>query len=281
MPRFAIPIVLIVLFAGCSDPVRPVPAEPSAEFITVRRAWQPGERDSTIARIKRNREFNFPYIGDISDDADRIYADPDSVTEIAPNPAFALSGLNESSLLLEPRFATNWNITGVDVLEINSAAKDTLHWIGVFWSNPTESTWKGFALGAAVRTAATTTFPQTVVNTNGFDASGGKTGAAAGEVRASTSTSWLGNGPGIAPNNTLQVSSSVYGAASTVTTGPFLGGTSATGSMQGRMLTIDMARATGAGSPATFQVGLDFRTAAITSIRYVCVFRSPCTTNVP
>ena len=275
-------LLLLALLAACSDPVTP-PSDPLAEFVTVRRAWRPGERDSTIARIKATREFSFPYIGDISDDADRIYADTDSVTVMIPNPDFGVHGVNESSLLMEPQFATNWNITGVDVFEINSAANDTTHWIGVFWSNPAESTWKGFALGAATRTAATVTFPQTVVNTNAFDASFGKTGAASGEVRSSTApaTIWMGNGPGTFPNNTLQVSAASYGGASTVTTGPFLGGTAANGSMFGRMLTINMTRTQGTTNPSTFTIGLDFRTTAIAAIRYVCVFRTPCTTNVP
>ena len=276
-------LVLLALVAACADPATPPDTVPQAEFITVRRAWRPGERDSTIARIRQTREFSFPYIGDISDDADRIYADTDSVTVMAPNPDFGVNGVNESSLLMEPRFATNWNITGVDVLEINSAANDTLHWIGVFWSNPAEATWHGFALGAAVRTAATRTFPQTVVNTNAFDASFGKTGAASGEVRTSTSpaTIWAGNGPGTFPNNTLQISAANYGGASTVTTGPFLGGTAANGSMFGRMLTINMTRTQGTTNPSTFSIGLDFRTTAIGAIRYVCVFPSPCTTNLP
>ncbi len=181
-----------------------------------------------------------------------------------------------------PQFATNWDITGIDVRMVNTTVlpvADTLHWIGVFWSNPAESTWKGFALVAANTNPATTTVPATTVNTTAFDASGGKSGAGVGEQRATATTTWLGNGG--AGVNTVQVTSAAWGGTSTVTTGPFLGGTAAAGTMQGRMRTIDMTRSSGAGAPATFQVDLDFRVTAINGIRYVCIYKNPCTTNTP
>lgn len=66
-----------------------------------------------------------------------------------------------------------------------------------------------------------------------------------------------------------------------MTTGPFLGGTQATGTMFGRMRTIAMTRISGATLPTSFSVDFDFSVTQIGAIRYVCYFRTPCTTNVP
>lgn len=276
--------LLVLAAAGaCADPADPGPVDPPAEFISMRRAWLPGERDSTIARIKLNRSFTFPYVGDISDEADLIYADLDSVTVMVGNPDFGVRAMNDAGLVMAPRFATNWDITGIDVRIVNIEPNpdDSTHWIGVFWSNPADDTWKGFALGAANTNPATVTFPLTSVNTNAFDASFAKSGVGVGEVRAGTSTTWLGNGPGTSPNNTLQITAAGYGGANTITSGPFTGGTGAGGSMNGRMRVIAMARASGSSSPATFNIDYNFTGAAIGAIRYVCIFRTPCTTNVP
>jgi hypothetical protein len=279
-------ILLCLTIGACGgDGTGPVTGDAPAEFISVRRAWLPGERAATIARVKANREFDFLYVGDISDDADLIFADPDSVVEVVANPDFSVRAASSGSLLvMEPRFASTWTITGVDVRIVNkevTPVADTTHWIGVFWNNPAETNWKGFILAAANTNPATVTVPQTSVNTAVFDAAFGKSGIGGGEQRTSTTTFWQANAGGIAPNNTLTISSAVYGTASTVTTGPFLGGTVANGTMQGRMRTINMTRITGATAPLTFTVDFDFSITAISSIRYVCVFRTPCTTNVP
>lgn len=276
-------VVLAALLAACGDSAAPLADADQAEFITVRRAWLPGERDSTIARIKRDRTFSLPWVGDISDEADRIYADLDSVTVMVANPDFGIAAANQAGLVLAPRFATNWDIAGVDVRNVNVEANpdDSTHWIGVFWANPADATWKGIALGAANTNPATTTFPQTKVNTDAFEASASKTGAGAAEFRTATATLWRGTGGAGGPNNTLQITSAAYGAAQTVTSGPFLGGTVAVGSMTGRMRTITLTRSSGSSAPTSFNVDLNFTGTAITAIRFVCVFRTPCTTNVP
>src|SRR4029079_8912086 len=138
------------------------------------------ERAATIARVKANREFVLPYVGDISDEAEIIFANPDSVTEIVAHPDFSARAASHGSLLvMEPHFATSWNITGVDVRIVNkevTPVADTTHWIGVFWSNPAETNWKGFVLAAANSNPATVTVPQTSVNTTIFDAAFGKAG---------------------------------------------------------------------------------------------------------
>jgi hypothetical protein len=279
-------ILLCASASACSDGAGPAPDVPVAvNLVSVRRAWLPGERAATIARVKANRDFVIPLVGDISDDADIIFADPDSVTEVVAGPDFSVRAASRGSLLvMEPRFATNWNITGVDVRIVNqevTPVADTLHWIGVFWSNPTEATWKGLVLAAANSTPATVTVPMTLVNTTTFDGSFHKSGVGGGEQRAGTTTFWQANGGGISPNNTITISSATYGATSTVTTGPFLGGTAANGTMQGRLRTVNMTRIQGATTPSSFTVDFDFSLTSIASIRYVCVFRSPCTTNVP
>ena len=275
--------VLAALLAvgACADPAGP-PAQEHRVFTSQRRAWLPGERDSVIARIIANRELNFPIIGDISDEAPVIYADTDSLTELVSDAVVGVAATSRASMLmLAPQFATSWNITGVDVRLVNKEVtpNDTTHWIGVFWSNPADATWKGFVLAAANTNPATVTLPLTPVNTTVFDAAGGKSGVGGGEFRASTATFWQANGGGISPNNTITISAASYGGAGTVTTGPFLGGTAANGSMQGRMRTINMTRISGATTPTSFTVDMDFTGAAINAIRYVCVFRTPCTTN--
>ncbi len=270
--------------AACDDSAGPIEADPPAQYITVRRAWLPGERDSTIARIRLGRELVIPYIGDVSDDADRFYPDLDSVTVVIANPAYGVMAANEAGLVMAPQFAGTWNITGIDVRIVNNDVTpiaDTLHYIGVFWSNPAESNWKGFALGGANSSGATTTLPLTLVNTTAFNTAFGKSGVGAGEQRATTNTYWEANGPGVSPNNTLIVNSAAYGGTSVINTGPFLGGTIANGTMLGRMRTIDMTRLNGATAPATFQVDLNFSATSIAAVRYVCIFRSPCTSNVP
>ncbi len=269
-------LVAATAFVACTDPIAPA-ADPPSEFIAVRRAWLPGERAATIAAIQANQSWGF-----MSDYAADIYHDVDSVTVVASNPDFSLRAVNGASLLLEPRFATTWNIGGMDIvnININPVPRDTVHWIGVFWSNPVEPTWKGFAYGGG-GLATNTILARTDVNTTAFDATGNKTGAGGGEIRASTGTLWQGNGPIAGAINDMQVTAAAYGATSTVTTGPYLGGTKASGSMQGRLHSVSMTRIQGTDAPNPMTVDYDFRGVSIGSVRIVCVFNSPCTTNTP
>src|SRR5260221_60092 len=81
--------------AACSDGIAPATEAP-LPYITVRRHWHPGERDSTIARIQSTHALSLPYVGDVSDFAPALFADTDSVVVIIQNPAF------QSSLLGGP-----------------------------------------------------------------------------------------------------------------------------------------------------------------------------------
>lgn len=264
------PLVLVDTFE-----VRGIPSQ----FVAVRRAWLPGERDALIARIVRNREFVFPYAGDISDLAPQIFPDSDSVTVVVPNPAFgAPAAALAPGVSLAPRFDATWNIFGIDIRIVNNADSppDTIHWVGVLWSNPAEPTWKGFVIGA---TTSSTITPPVPVNTPSFDASFGKSGAGGGEQRLSDLTYWQANGA--ASGNTLQVSTASYGTASTITSGPFTGGTSAAGAMNGRLRTIPMTRLFGSTAPSSFTVDFDFRGFSIPATQIDCVFPSPCTSQFP
>jgi hypothetical protein len=260
------------VLAGCASELAE-PSDPPAEFVAVRRAWLPGERDATIARIMGEGGFG-PY----SSLAPLIYADPDSVTVIARNPAYSPSvASGASGLVLGTRWDAGWDITGLDVRLVDNqqSPPDTTDWVGVFWSNPAEASWKGFVIAAS----ATTTVSQTTVATTAFDASGGKSGAGGGEFRSLDGTYWQGDHTAAAPNNTITISFASYGAAQTVTSGPFLGGTAASGLMFGRLRTIRMDRLQGSTSPPQINVDYDFTTTSIPSVQLTCIFPSPCTTN--
>jgi len=261
---------------ACTDGTAPGGADPPSQYIAVRRAWQPGERAATIARIQQSGGF-----GLASFYAEDIYADTDSVTVIAPNPDYLPAALppGMAGLTLGPDFATSWNIGGMDIFELDTTVTppDTTHWLEVLWSNPAEPTWFGFVVGAATGP----TMPRTDVNTTAFDASFGKTGAGGGEIRSADGTYWQANGPVGGALNDYQVTAATYGAASTVTTGPYLGGTSASGFMYGRIQRVTMTRLSGATLPTSMTVDFDFRSTPISAVQIVCVFRSPCTTNVP
>ncbi len=270
----AVVAACVALAAGssCVDVASP-PEDSPAEFVTLRRAWAPGERQATIDAIVQNGGFG-PY----SDQAPVIYADTDSVTVVVANPDFSVRAAGPGDLLvLAPRFATSWNISGVDVRMVDDTQSppDTTDWVGVFWSNPGEASWRGFVLAAS----AVATVPRTQVNTTAFDASGGQAGAGGGELRFNDGTYWEGNGPGAGANNTVEITAASYGGAGTVTTGPFTGGTSASGRMNGRLRRVQMTRVSGPTGPASFQVDFDFRGTAIGSLQLTCIFPSPCTTN--
>jgi hypothetical protein len=270
--RFVLPVLICTgAISACSDPIEPV--DQPSEFISMRRAWLPGERAATIAQVQANGSLGFA-----SSFAPEIFADSDSVTVVVSNPDFSARAVNgQSLLLLEPRFATSWTIAGMELLNINinPVPDDTVHWIGVFWSNPAEPFWKGFVIAAST----SSTVARVDVNTLAFDASGSKAGAGGGEIRPSTGTYWQANGPIGGANNDFQVTAASYGTPATVTSGPFIGGTRAAGTMQGRIQRMTMSRQNGTDAPVTSTVDYDFRAAAIGAVRVVCVFDTPCTTN--
>ena len=142
---------LVAAVAACADLNEP-PADTPSQYITMRRAWLPGERDSLIARIIRTRAFGgVPNVGDISDLAPEIFSDPDSVVVIVPNPAFtahvataALGAPSVAALMMPPAFDSTWTIFGLDIRNIDNtqAPADTADWLGTFWAKYGEETWK-------------------------------------------------------------------------------------------------------------------------------------------
>ncbi len=278
-------VLVAGLAVACSDNTSPDTSTDQAQYISAKRAWRPGERDSLINAVEAGHLWIYPFVGDLSSYAPQILADTDSVVEMIPNPRWHPSGsLVKAGPLPEfdtrgVQWNTGWNITGIDAWEINNTQvpPDTIRWVGVFWSNPAEAGWHGLAIVSTTRTA---TAPQTSVNNTAFTASGNKIGAAAAELRTSDGTDWEGNGPGVAPINTITITAAAYGAASTVTTGPFLGGTSANGTMNGRLNAIPLTRTPGGiTGPATQTVDLNFLVTPINAIQFICKFNNPCTTN--
>jgi hypothetical protein len=281
--RLAGSALAIVLVGACSDLTQPV-VEPPSQYIAVRRAWSPGERDSLVQYIVTHHTFVFPYVGDISDLAPQIYADTESTTVMVSNPAYtgATVSMAYPGIAASPQapsqalFSTTWNFVAAKITSVNNnvAPPDTVFWHMAFWSDPLDASNHGFAIGFS-RAA---TFNITPINTTTFDATFGKSGAAAGEVHLGTTTLW--EDVGSAGN--YQVTSQTYpGAFSTVTTGPYLGGQSRAGTQFGRVHNSSFTRISGAELPTTFNVDFDYRTAGLPSTEILCVFPTPCTTNVP
>lgn len=255
-----------------------VPAdEAPAEFITVRQAWLPGERDAYVQRVMNNHELVFPYVGDISSMAPEIFSDLDSHVVLVPNPAFSAS-LTGPALFstMAPLFNASWNFIGLKltIVDNTNAPPDTLFWHLAVWSDPSN----GLDFGFAIAFQRGSTFNIRPINTTTFDASGGTSGAASGEFHASTGTYWEDDASG----GRFNVTSQTYpGAFATVTTGPFLGGQSRAGTQFGRVANSKMFRQVGSENPNSFTVSFDYRGTGIPSTEIVCTFPTPCTTNVP
>ena len=253
--------------------VRPYPTA----FITVRRAWRPGERDSVIARVQATRAFAFPYVGDISDDAASLIP-ADSAIEIVANPAFQVRRQGRAGMLFSMRAQIpngSWTIVGLRVRIVNtSQANDTYAWLGYFFYNTADPTWKGFVIADHGAAAAV----NKVVDTPAFDAANAQSGAGGGEVQASTFTFWEADGVGN-PNKLRVTASSFTGATVTLTSGPFLGGTQTAGLMTGSLQEVVMTRLAGAGGDAADTA--DIAVSDIPSYFYDCTFPTPCTSNTP
>jgi hypothetical protein len=238
----------------------------------MKRAWLPGERASLVAQVLATRAFTFPYVGDISDNAEQLIP-ADSTTEIVPNPALPAprqrAGARFSAMGRVP--TGGWTLAGIRIRMADANQGTTLRWLGYFFFNNADPTWKGIVI-AATGAAAT----NTIINTPAFDAAFGLNGGGGGEAQLSSGTFWQGNG-GPATNRLRVTASSFGGTPVTQTSGPFMGGTMITGSMTGSMQTIVLARIAGSAGDAADTVNV--AASAITSYYFQCDFPTPCTTN--
>jgi len=238
-----------------------------AQYVTVRRAWLPGERDSTIAFVERNGSLNV--LGyDLSSLAPQIFSG-DSTTVVVPNPLYHPAPGGPARA---PQFASNWTVVGVNLFIQNKSVTpyDTLSWLGVLWYNPADSTWKGLVLAATLAT----TLPLTTINTAAFGNSGDKSGAGGGEAQQSTGTYWEANG------GQIQITQNTFCfSTTTLTSGPYKGGTESICLFGGQLVNVTMPRLTGTTAPASQTVSLDFRNNLIYGVRLSCVFPSPCTST--
>jgi hypothetical protein len=279
------------LVSACREAAGPSAPAFVAEFITAKRAWLPGERDSTIAQIVRTRALVAPFVGDISDLAPQLFADTDSVVVIIRNPALlAIRWDGRMSAVAAdsgPAFDSTWTITGFDIRSIDQSQSpvDTiLDVVGTFWSKVGLDTYHGEMMadrchnigGDGRRTCMTSRPPTTksggyvTVNTASFSANLDTLGAGGGQFRQSTGEYWEANG------GTFEIKSGTYSNNPlVVASGPYTGGTMYSGSVKGDLNTVKMPKLLPSAGPG-FTVSLDFRTTAIPSVRITCVFPSPC-----
>lgn len=264
--------LLVLAAAGCSTEPE---VEAPQQFVIVRRAWAPGERQATIDQVKTTGALAFA-----SFYASTIFADPDSVSVMMPNPAWTPPDPHLTTPLAfhMNRFTTGWIIAGTRIESYNAdqTPPDTVVWTGLFFYDPADTDDRGYV----IRGGVSTTFSNVNVNTTAFEASGNKTGAGGGELRVlnADTSEWSAGGPVIPNINTLDVSAQVYGALSSIGSGPWLGGQEATGTIQGRAKRIKFTRVSGTQLPLDFEVDLDFR-GGIQSMRIVCNFPNPCTSS--
>lgn len=251
---------------------RQVPA-----FVVVRRAWLPGERDSTVARMLRDSLDGVFFPAAVA----QLLATSDSVTTVVPNPALAAPATagprGTIGMGKLGQAGQTWIMVGYDLREVypitpGSKTMDSLNLLGVIWYASPESTWKGRILRASVAT----TYNKTTVNTASFDASYETSGAGGGEARGSTGQYWEANKGQI---NITNNSCSPAGCAnSSFTSGPWKGGVWHGISVGGNLISIVAPCLLPSGctaAPDTFN--LSFTSPRITGLAITCIFPSPCT----
>jgi hypothetical protein len=242
-------------------------------YVVVKRAWLPGERANLVSQVLATRAFALPYVGDVSDHAEQLIP-LDSTFEIVTNPALPTTSRPSR---FGPRLSTmgrvpagGWTLAGIKVRLTDTSGTD-VRWLGYFFYNNADPTWKGIMLGATGAAAV-----NQIINTPAFDASFGLSGGGGGEAQLSSNTYWQGNGG--AGTNRLRVTASSFGGTPvTLTSGPFMGGTMTVGSMTGSMQTIVLTRMTGSAGDAADTVNVS--ASGLTSYYFQCDFPTPCTTN--
>jgi hypothetical protein len=245
-------------------------SDPPAQYISVRRAWLPGERDSTAAYVVRARAWD-----EYSDLAPAAFATWDSTTDIIQNPLWNPAAAAPwrtappARAPMSPLFAAGWSGLGMDILIVfdtvpgGTIQRDSLNWISTRWWNPADSTWKGWIICGTTAS----TFAYQTVNTTAFNATGDHRGVGGGEARLASLTYWEGNG-----GRYRITSNGSYGALTTIPSGPYKGGNVQSGLMQGRLNAVTMPRLLGTDTPATQTINWNFGTTSINSLRIFCYF---------
>ena len=240
-PGVYVDTITVTLLTADSASVRVIDSleirESPPQYVTRRRAWRPGEKDSMIAAIVRRREWRFPWVGDISDLAPVAIASWDSVTEVIANPAWrppAAPAAGERLL-----YDSTFSALGVDVWivfdtlpDTPGVQRDSLTWKAIFWYSPSDATWKGFVIAATINTTFSS---YRTIKTTEFEASGGHSQTAAGEYRVSDTTYWEGNNGGF-----RLTANGGYGPIDTLETGPFTGAQYRQGLMTGAVKNLAM-----------------------------------------
>jgi hypothetical protein len=246
-------------------------------FVTMQRAWLPGERDSMVAEMRRDSLDGFYVPAAVAD----LLAASDSVTVVVPNPALAAAGKAAPPGMIGVaklgQAGQSWIMVGYDLREVfpitpGSRTMDSLNLLGVLWYASPESTWKGRVVAATTKT----TYKKTTVNTAAFDASYSKTGAGGGEARFGTGQYWEANKGQV---NITRNSCSPTGCAnSSFTSGPWLGGVWHGISVGGNLIQVVAPCLLPSGctaKPDTFSVS--FTNPRISGLAITCIFPSPCT----
>jgi hypothetical protein len=241
----------VAAFACHSEQATAPAADPPAQFISVKRAWRPGERDSVLQFILATGAW-----GEYSDLAAEAVPQWDSAVDIIVNPAWSASAA-ASGVQRAPAFQATWSTAGIDVRIVydsipgGAIQRDSLNWKMLFWWNPADSTWKGYVVDAT--TAAT--FVYVTLNTTNFNSKNGKAGAGGGEARqrADSATYWEANG-----GQWRVTYNGSYGGLSVIGSGPFKGGNVQTGLMGGRLQAVTMPRISGTTLPTTQNITFDF-----------------------
>ncbi len=259
-------LLLAVLLAGdagvsCSSDTT-APGDGPPQYLAVKRAWRPGERDSVMQFILTTGAW-----GEYSDLAAEAVPQWDSAVDVIVNPAWSGS-VAANGLFRAPAFSATWGTAGIDLRIVfdsvpgGTVQRDSLNWKMLFWWNPADSTWKGYV----VRATTTATFAYFTLSTTAFNAAGGKSGAGGGEARLADGTYWEANG-----GQWRVTSNGSYGGMSVIGSGPFKGGNIQTGLMGGNLLAVNMPRITGTTLPTTQTITFDF-SGTIYSQRMFCYF---------
>lgn len=262
--------LLVLALTSCSGTE---PASEEAEFIVQHRPWNPGERDAQIALMKQYNVLA-PWATGLEDSL----LPQDWISEVVRNPAYrgpVTAMANGMLASLQAPTSAGMTVIGLDLFVVDTTsppqtATDSVQWLLVFWYNGTDPTYKGYT----VTFSRTATQGPTTLNTTNFDAVNGTSGGGGGEIRPSTGEYWE------ATSGSMRVTanSARTASGSTITSGPFTGGTQRNGLMGGKLQNVTLSRILPTTGP-TQNFTLDFSKAAsfIPAARLECIFDFPCT----